>query len=248
MSMRRVLFALSLIVVLAQVAEAQRMDYGNRLGRRVGDQVRYSSREPYRRYLSRNLDGNYFYEAYGDFITRGYVVYDWRQTQPRAFGSSAVTKTGRYANWFDRLVISSDQTSDYSYSIIVGDEIRTILTPMTYNKVGFNGVVTSFATSRTRATGIFSRVTLPVVDIDSDVPTSSLENFTNLAAGRFEVDVTDQATLGLTLVNAHNGSGARESFQGSPLKGQLTSGQLDRQLNMLVVRLSDDSPGDGASY
>ena len=277
------LFALALIMGLGEIAEGQRMDYGNRLGRRVGEQVRYSAvgpavdmdvldptvmrwympqelfseygrrqwnytnyaREPYRRYLSRNLDGNYFYDAYGDFITRGYVVYDWRQTQPRAFGSSAITKTGRYANWFNRLVISSDQTSDYSYSIIVGDEIRTILTPMTFNKVGFNGVVTSFATSRTRATGLFSRVTLPVVDIDSDVPTASLENFTNLAAGRFEVDVTDQATLGLTLVNAHNGSGARESFQGSPLKGQLTSGQLDRQLNMLVVRLSDDSPGDG---
>ena len=43
---------------------------------------------------------------------------------------------------------------------------------MTFNKVGFNGVVTSFATGRTRATGLFSRVTLPIVDIDADVPTS----------------------------------------------------------------------------
>ena len=43
------------------------------------------AREPYRRYLDRNLDGNYFYDAYGDFITRGYLVYDWRQTQPRCF-------------------------------------------------------------------------------------------------------------------------------------------------------------------
>ena len=88
-------------------------------------------------------------------------------------------------------------------------------------------------------------MTLPIVDIDADVPTASLENFSNLAAGRFELDVADQATLGLTLVNVHNGNGARESFQGNPLKGQLTSGQLDRQLNLLVVRLADDSPEDG---
>ena len=280
---KRVIAAVVLALALGAVAEAQRMDYGNRLGRRVGEEVSYSSvgaavdmdvldptvmrwympqelfseygrrqwnytnyaREPYRRYLDRNLDGNYFYDAYGDFITRGYVIYDWRQTQPRAFESSSITKTGRYSSWFNRLVISSDQTSDYSYSIIVGDEIRTTLTPMTFNKVGFNGVVTSFAAGRTRATGLFSRITLPVIDIDSDVPTSSLENFTNLAAGRVELDLTDQATLGFTLVNAHNGRGASESFEGNPLKGQITSGQLDRQLNLLVVRLSDDSPEDG---
>ena len=282
MSRLTAIFAFVLSLALGE-AEAQDMDYGNRLGYRVAEQVRYSSvgaavdmdvldptvmrwympqelfsehgrrqwsytnyaREPYRRYLDRNLDGNYFYDAYGDFITRGYLVYDWRQTQPRAFESSSVTKTGRYAGWFDRLIISSDQTSTYSYSIIVGDEIRTTLTPMTFNKVGFNGVVTSFAAGRTRATGLFSRVTLPIVDIDADVPTASLENFSNLAAGRFELDVVDQATLGLTLVNVHNGNGARESFQGNPLKGQLTSGQLDRQLNLLVVRLADDSPEDG---
>ncbi len=282
-SIRAAVFAIVLALGLGAAAEAQRMDYGNRLGRRTGEQVSYSAvgaavdmdvldptvmrwympqelfseygrrqsnyinyaREPYRRYLNRNLDGNNFYDAYGDFITRGYVIYDWRQTQPRAFESSSITKTGRYRSWFNRLVISSDLTSDYSYSIIVGDEIRTTLTPMTFNKVGFNGVVTNFEAGRTRATGLFSRVTLPVIDIDSDVPTSSLENFTNLAAGRVEFDVTDKATLGLTLVNAHNGRGANESFQGNPLKGQVTSGQLDRQLNQLVVRLSDDSPADG---
>ena len=55
-------------------------------------------------------------------------------------------------------------------------------------------------------------------------------------------------TLGLTLVNAHNGAGNRESFQGNPLKGQLTTGQLGRRLNQLIVRLSDDSPEDGAGF
>ena len=178
---KRVIAAVVLALALGAVAEAQRMDYGNRLGRRVGEQVSYSSvgaavdmdvldptvmrwympqelfseygrrqwnytnyaREPYRRYLDRNLDGNYFYDAYGDFITRGYVIYDWRQTQPRAFESSSITKTGRYSSWFNRLVISSDQTSDYSYSIIVGDEIRTTHEPVLSHPI----ISTSFDSS-----------------------------------------------------------------------------------------------------
>ena len=213
-------------------------------GRRQWDYTNYA-REPFRRYLNTRQEGFYFYDVYGDFVTRGWRIYDWRQTQPSIFETSAITKDPNYSNWFNRLIISTDAIGDYSYAIIVGDEINTTLTPMTFRKAGFNGVMTSLSSSRFRATGLFSRVNAPVIVISGDNPTSFRENFTHLTAGRMEVDATESATLGFTLVNTHNGSGTRESFSGNPLKGQLTVGQLGQRLNLLVVRLSDDSPEDG---
>jgi hypothetical protein len=212
-------------------------------GRRQWRYTNYA-REYYRRYLERSQEGSYFYDFYGDLVTRGWLIYNWRQTQPLAFESSAITKDSRYANWFDRLILSSDASGGYSYTIMVGDEINTTLTPMTFRKAGFNGVAASLATPRVRATTLFSRLTLPIVNIDPEIPTVAVENATNLVAGRIEADLGDYLTLGATLVNAHNVNGSRESFRDNPFKGLLTSGQLDRRLNLLVVRLSDDSPED----
>jgi len=213
-------------------------------GRRQWEYLNYAG-EYYRRYLERSQEGTYFYDFYGDLITRGWLIYNWRQTQPLTFESSAITKDARYVNWFDRLVVSSDASGEYSYNILIGDELNTTLTPMTFHKAGFNGVATSLATPRLRATGLFSRITLPIIDVDPEIPTVSVENATNLSAGRLEVDAADFLSLGITLVNAHNINGSRESFRDNPFKGLLTSGQLDRRLNLLVVRLADDSPEDG---
>ncbi|MSR83393.1 MAG: hypothetical protein EXS58_10795 [Candidatus Latescibacteria bacterium] len=212
-------------------------------GRRQWRYTNYA-KEYYRRYLEHSQEGSYLYDFYGDLVTRGWLIYNWRQTQPLSFESSAITKDGRYVSWFNRLILSSDASGDYSYTIMVGDEINTTLTPMTFRKAGFNGVATSLATSRVRSTALFSRVTLPIINVDAEVPTVSVENATNLSAGRVEADVNDFLTLGLTMVNAHNVNGSRESFRDNPFKGLLTSGQLERSLNLLVLRLSDDSPED----
>ena len=212
-------------------------------GRRQWQYTNYA-REPFLRYVSRSQEGFYFYDPYGDLITRGWLIYDWRQTQPLTSASNQLTKRGEYLSWFNRLIISSDISGDYSYSIVVGDELFTTLTPLTFRKTGFNGVVTSLTSQRLRATGLFSRISSPIIDISSDFPTRQLENATNLSALRFEADVSDHLTLGTTFVNSHSNNGALESFQESPFTGLLTSGQLDRRLELLVVRLSDDSPED----
>ena len=213
-------------------------------GRRQWQYTNYA-REPFLRYVSRSQEGFYFYDPYGDLITRGWLIYDWRQTQPLTSASNQVTKRGEYLSWFNRLIISSDISGDYSYSIVVGDELFTTLTPLTFRKTGFNGVVTSLSSQRLRATGLFSRISSPIIDISADFPTRQLENATNLSALRFEADIGDHLTLGTTFVNSHSNNGALESFQESPFTGLLTSGQLDRRLELLVVRLSDDSPEDG---
>lgn len=213
-------------------------------GRRQWQYTNYA-RDHYFRYVARGLEGFDFYDPYGDLITRGWLVYDWRQQQPLTSSSSRLTKRREYLSWFNRLILSSDSSGDYSYTVLIGDELFTTLTPMTFRKPGFNGIVTSFAGARWRATGLFSRVSSPIIDIDPDLPSRPLENATNLSAGRLELDVTGNLTLGATFVNAHNNNGSRESFKGSPFKGLLTSGQLDRRLELLVVRLTDDSPEDG---
>ena len=107
-------------------------------GRRQWRYTNYAT-EPYRRYIDRNQEGTYFYDTYGKLISRGWLVYDWRQTQARTVESSQLTKERRYQTWFNRLIISSDASGDYNYSLMIGDEIFATLTPMTFRKVGFNG-------------------------------------------------------------------------------------------------------------
>ncbi len=213
-------------------------------GRRQWEYTNYAQ-DYFRRYVSRSQEGFYFYDPYGDLITRGWLVYDWRQTQPLTSESNRLTKRREYLNWFNRLLISSDAGGGYSYSITIGDELFTTLTPMTFRKVGFNGVVTNIDSDRWRATGLFSRISSPIIDVNPDFPTRSLENATNLMAWRAEADVSDHVTFGATFVNSHTNNGARASFQDNPFFGLLTSGQLDRRLELLVLRLSDDSPEDG---
>ena len=207
-------------------------------GRRQWEWTNYA-RNRYYRYGSPAQDGDDFYDFYGDYVTRGYLVYDWRQSQPRIEESSTVKQTSRYTDAFDRLVISSDQKGDFALSLMVGDEIATTLTPMTFRKAGFNGVVTSFSTGRVRATGIFSRLSDPAL-----IGTSHLNQMTNLGGGRVEADLSDRFTLGFTFLNAHNAQGARESFEGNPLKGFLSLEQTSVPPSLIVLQLSDDSPED----
>ena len=51
-------------------------------GRRQWEWTNYA-RGRYHRYGSPAQDGSDFYDFYGDYVTRGYLVYDWRQSQPR---------------------------------------------------------------------------------------------------------------------------------------------------------------------
>ena len=130
-------------------------------GRRQWRYTNYA-REDYLRYISPGQEGSYFYDTYGKLITRGWLVYDWRQTQARTVESSQLTKEQRYVSWFRRLVISSDASGGYHYSLLIGDEIAATLTPMTFRKTGFNGVMANWASDRVRLTGLFSRVSLPI--------------------------------------------------------------------------------------
>ncbi len=70
------------------------------------------ARDNYQRYVNTSQEGDYFYDIYGNFVTRGWLVYDWQQDRPQQFGSSFL-KTNRYNTWFDKLIIASDSKGQY---------------------------------------------------------------------------------------------------------------------------------------
>ncbi len=192
------------------------------------------------RYVNAGLEGDYYYDFFGDLVTRGWVVYSWQQVQPVISSSSRIVSASRYHNWFNRLVIASDISRGRGFTVMVGDEINMTLTPMTFRKAGFNGVVTEYTAERFHTTGLFSRISFPMLGAGS----STFQHFTNLAAVRTTADVSDFLTLGMTFVNSHNGTGAAGAFEGNAFTGRLNSEQLGQRLDLLVLRLADDSPED----
>ena len=55
------------------------------------------ARDPYRRYLDPGLEGGYFYDLYGRFLNKGWLIYDWRQVQPTGSGGSGILQAANTA-------------------------------------------------------------------------------------------------------------------------------------------------------
>ncbi len=209
------------------------------------------ARRHYQRFVNTSLEGEYFYDLYGNYVTRGRLVYDWIVAAPQTSGSS-LFKTNSYG-WFSNLIVASDQKGQYSYAMTVGDRIRSTLTPMTFSKPSFAGIQLDMATDKYEATLLVSRPSAPG-SIEGPEATSTgrfRSNDTNLLGGRGTVQVGDFVKLGGTYVNAFNSSTKGQAFQGNPFKGTLTEGQNSADITRIEVRLSDDSPEDdiaGAAY
>ena len=199
------------------------------------------ARTLYERYVDTALEGDYFYDLYGNFVTRGWLIYDWSQQQPQQFGSS-VYKDNRYSNWFSRVLIASDSKGQYHYAITIGDQLRTTLTPMTFSKPSYNGLQWDFLSDKYAATLLLSRISSP--GFVSSIPTARTNN-TNLMAGRVTAQVGDFVTVGMTYVNGHQSQTLLDSFVGSPFTGMLTDDQNGAPASWIEIVLSDDSPEDG---
>jgi len=196
----------------------------------------------YLRYVDPELEGEYFYDLYGNFVSRGVLLYDWRQAQPSMRGSDLI-KTYPYSGWFSRLVVAADRKGEYRYALTVGDQIQTVLTPMTFSKPSFNGVQWDLASDTEAATFLLSRINWPVTGPTFGDSPSQATDVTNLFAARTIKRLGDVLSLGGTYVNAHN---ARTSLRlaGDPRKGHLWDAQ-NHDITFITLRLSDDSPEDG---
>lgn len=200
------------------------------------------AREQYQRYVNTSLEGEYFYDMYGSFINRGWLIYDWRQEALSPLGSS-IYQDQRYVSWFNRILIAADAKGGTHYSITVGDQIRTTLTPMTFSKPAYNGIQLDMATDKYQGTLLLSRVSAPVRASVSTPDTRT--NATNLMGGRVLSQVGDFVTVGFTYLNTHTTRTTLGSFESSPIKGTLGDGQTRVPINAISLILSDDSPEDG---
>ena len=50
------------------------------------------ARAYYRRYVDPIQEGDFFYDLYGRFLAKGWLVYDWRQQQPVSSEGSGILK------------------------------------------------------------------------------------------------------------------------------------------------------------
>ena len=200
------------------------------------------SRYPFQRYVNTLLEGDYFFDFYGDFVSRGWLIYDWRQDQPKEDGSS-IFKTSRFEQWFTSVTIASDEKGQNAYAITVGNRLRTTLTPMTFSKPTFNGVQADLLSDKYALTVLASRISDP---LSGTFPAPRRQtNSTSMIAGRATAQVGDFITIGGTLVDARNSNAALDMFDGNFVAGNLTAGQSSSPVSAIAVILSDDSPQDG---
>ena len=109
------------------------------------------ARDRYQRYVDIRLEGDYYYDLFGNFITRGWLIFSNSQTQPLQFGSSLV-KSGRFNSWFSGLAIASDNKGQYHYALTVSNQLRTTLTPLSFSKPSWDGVQFDVATDKYQGT------------------------------------------------------------------------------------------------
>ena len=198
------------------------------------------ARDLYQRYVSSDIEGDYFYDLYGSFINRGWLIYDWSQNQPQQFGST-VFKTSRFSAWFNQLVIASDQKGQNNLALTIGSRIRTTLTPMTFSKPAFDGIQADFQSDKYSLTVLMSRISSPGLARRVSVETT---NSTNLLGFYGTTQIGDFVEVGGLYINAHNSQTLLESFEGNPWTGSLTVGQNLEHVGQIFIRLSDDSPED----
>ena len=205
-------------------------------------QQEYSNyaRTLYQRYVNTALEGEYFYDIYGNYLMRGWLIYDWRQENPQPFGS-AVEKSSRFSSWFSNLVIASDHKGQYHYAITVSNQLRTTLTPMTFSKPLFDGLQWDFASDKYAATLLLSRIS--DAGVSGANPQQRTDN-TNLIGGRLVAQVGDFVRVGTLFVSAHHAHTQVEAFSGDMFRGNLTAQQNAEGVARLQVAIRDDSPED----
>ena len=82
------------------------------------------ARDLYRRYVTPELAGEYFYDVFGNFVTQGWTWYNWRHQQPSLFGSLIRGWGGPGG-----LIIASDSMGGFSSALMIAGDVRTPCSP-----------------------------------------------------------------------------------------------------------------------
>jgi hypothetical protein len=199
------------------------------------------AREPYQRYVSPSIEGDYFYDAFGNFLNQGWLIYNVSQANPEEFGT-VLFEAQRFRNWFSEVAVASEQKGQYAYALTISSDLRTTLTPMVLSKPRLDGIQFDFAMNKYRGTFLYAQASAPRGITDQELRRT---NSTTLIGGRFEVQIGDFVELGVHSANAHQANSlSEEALLSNWVTGSLTQGQ-NRTISRLEIALRDDSPDDG---
>ena len=203
--------------------------------------TRYAA-ERYERYVNPGIEGDYYYDLYGNLLTRGWLVYNIDQTSPEESGS-VVYKDGRFDRWFNQVAVAADHKGEHRYAVTVSNDLRAALSPMVFSKVRMDGLQIDAASDKYQSSLIYSRISGPRSTLGTDVRRT---NLTSLLAGRFQAAVGDFVDLAFHAANIHQSNTLNDrSLLKSVLTGNLTQYQNLETVNEIIVVLRDDSPEDG---
>ena len=199
------------------------------------------AREQYQRYVGIQLEGTAQYDPLGNYISRGWRIYDWTESNPDPLGSS-ILKNPQFSSWFNNVIVSSARKGQFHMALTIGDGIRTTMTPLTFSKPSFNGMQWDFLSDKYGATILASRVNSPAIPVNfiGMAPTTG-DNSTRLLGFRGLSQVGDFGRAGITWINAHHAH-SELSLEKNSLKGVLTEPQNIGNVGKVVIRISDDSP------
>lgn len=203
------------------------------------------ARNHYERYVTINLEGDYFYDLYGRYVTRGWLIYDWSQTQPQQGGSN-LFKTEKFQAFFSNLIVASDHKGQHHLAVTMGNEIRSTLTAMTMSKPAFDGIQIDYQSDKYELTALMSRISAPGGAGPRNPTIQQTTSSSTLTGGRATAQVGDYLKLGANYVSAHNSNQLLDAFEGSPRSGSIAGSQNAENITKLFLRLADDSPEDNA--
>ena len=184
-----------------------------------------------------------YYTPLGDPLIEGFEVFQWfEQRRAQQAGRSYIYKDRRYKTIFDQLIVGSERTSGWSGKFIVGDEIRTKLTPLTMNIANLNGVRADLKSRNTALTVVLSRTSHPVWALGGGDSSAGGKGALTLLFGGHVEQKIGVLTVGGTVVN-HWVFDRYKSTEENSWKGVLTPEQPLPAY--IVVKVEDDSPEDG---
>jgi len=201
------------------------------------------AKEHYKRYVDVELEGRRYYDIYGNYVTKGWLVYNWTQDQPGRYRNQ-LRKSPKFSSWFDNVVVSAVSKGEYYSALTIGDEIRTTLTPLTFSKPAFNGIQWDFLSDKYAATVLASRISAPGYAVPSEEWLGeNLTHFTTFFGLRGTVQLGGFMNIGATYVNAHHEDNSQD-LRSNSLRGILSGPINEGWIEKIIIRISDDSPED----
>lgn len=230
-----------------------------------------------------------FYDEFGEHITDGINVYSlvnakvglsYRdtagdRTDSVLYSTSTAQHKAELYEQFSNLVVTQDHLGRWGMSFLVGDQITTRFTPLTFNKVNYRGIRWDIASrnldmswllSRTRPsatamheTDVWSQVEYPITEGtfgseyynrgirgDRDMSTKSpYGDYEWLWACHARTELFDRIKLGLTYVN-HHVSDIEENEQW--FKGTIPQGWLPDEIHFELYDLTPTDTTDAGVH